>query len=676
MSHAIQATGDGASRELVVVGALRHLEDVLHRPQPRVVVVVRVGDGSGLDERGDEHRTGDTTAGGGVLGVEGGQRGLALVEVTGDAGGRHGDLAHLTGRLERLVVLVDEDEGAFGDGVGGLLDLLRTLVLHGSDVGPLGDTRTGDLATQILDRDRGVNRAHAGLGFGLDGLGPAVAGTGVLGTLDTVGGVGVDEVLVLLTGRRTSDVTVVTGAGELLVAVLVGLHRGVGAGRLPVDVHTVDVLSGGVGSHEVLRHLGRVGEGVGGVLLVALGEFGHRRAGVLVEHVARGVLGDLGVVGGVVEAHVRERWVRLVEGDVDETAVLEGVGLLDEWDVVLQPQIGGVEATDVVLRRGAQRLGVVRLAVLVEQTGEVVALTGGVVGVGAVVRGDPVERWHLVGRLGQIGQQPLVRVLDGLDVVLVGHGSAVHRTGESVLAAVVVADDRVEPREGEVLGDVLVVLLGTGERGDALGLVVVGRLHRLRVVRGVVLAGAGSATQGVLSTSLGMQVLGVSLPGHASGVELVEEGGSLSGVGAAVLAVRGVGSGQRHDLTVVVVGAEGLALVLGDDRLVGAQIGVGDVAVGLQIEGRGLAGDQGGVVVLGVVAGAVVVGEQGTLGGQRLPQVGVLVESGEGGVVGLVLQDDQPHVLDVTGLEPGRRDALVAGGGGRSRGRCGSRLGG
>ena len=596
--------------------------------------------------------------------------------MAGDAGGRHGDLAHLTGCLERLVVLVDEDEGAFGDGVGGLLDLLGTLVLHGSDVGPLGDTRTGDLAAQILDRDRGIDRAHAGLGLGLDGLGLAVAGTGVLGTLDTVGGVGVDEVLVLLTGRRTSDVTIVTGSRELLVAVLVGLHRGVGAGRLPVDVHTVDVLPGGVGSHEVLSHSGRVGEGVGGVLPVALGELGHRRAGVLVEHVARGVLGDLGVVGGVVEAHVRERWVRLVEGDVDEAAILEGLGLLDERDVVLQPQIGGVEATDVVLRRGAQRLGVVRLAVLVEQTGEVVALTGGVVGVGAVVRGDPVERWHLVGRLGQIGQQTLVRVLDGLDVVLVGHGSAVHRTGESVLAAVVVADDRVEPREGEVLGDVLVVLLGTGERGDALGLVVVGRLHRLRVVRGVVLAGAGSATQGVLSTSLGMQVLGVSLPGHAGGVELVEEGGSLSGVGAAVLAVRGVGAGQRHDLTVVVVGAEGFALVLGDDRLVGAQIGVGDVAVGLQVEGRGLAGDQGGVVVLGVVAGAVVVGEQGTLGGQRLPQVRVLVESGEGGVVGLVLQDDQPHVLDVTGLEPGRRDALVAGGGGRSRGRCGSRLGG
>ena len=637
---------------------------------------MRVGDGSGLDERGDEHRTGDTTAGGGVLGVEGGQRGLALVEVTGDAGGRHGDLTHRIGRLERLVVLVDEDEGAFGDGVGGLLDLLGTLVLHGSDVGPLGDTRTGDLAAQILDRDRGIDRAHAGLGLGLDGLGLAVAGTGVLGTLDTVGGVGVDEVLVLLTGRRAGDVAVVAGSRELLVAVLVGLHRGVGAGRLPVDVHTVDVLSGGVGSHEVLSHSGRVGEGVGGVLLVALGELGHRRAGVLVEHVARGVLGDLGVVGGVVEAHVRERWVRLVEGDVDEAAILEGLGLLDERDVVLQPQIGGVEATDVVLRRGAQRLGVVRLAVLVEQTGEVVALTGGVVGVGAVVRGDPVERWHLVGRLGQIGQQTLVRVLDGLDVVLVGHGSAVHRTGESVLAAVVVADDRVEPREGEVLGDVLVVLLGTGERGDALGLVVVGRLHRLRVVRGVVLAGAGSATQGVLSTSLGMQVLGVSLPGHAGGVELVEEGGSLSGVGAAVLAVRGVGAGQRHDLTVIVVGAEGLALVLGDDRLVGAQIGVGDVTVGLQVEGRGLAGDQGGVVVLGVVAGAVVVGEQGTLGGQRLPQVGVLVESGEGGVVGLVLQDDQPHVLDVTGLEPGRRDALVAGGGGRSRGRCGSRLGG
>ena len=52
------------------------------------------------------------------------------------------------------------------------------------------------------------------------------------------------------------------------------------------------------------------------------------------------------------------------------------------------------------------------------------------------------------------------------------------------------------------------------------------------------------------------------------------------------------------------------------------------------------------VVVHAEVAGAVVVGEQGALLGERLPQVAVLIEAGESLVVGLVLQDDQPDVLD------------------------------
>ena len=76
---------------------------------------------------------------------------------------------------------------------------------------------------------------------------------------------------------------------------------------------------------------------------------------------------------------------------------------------------------------------------------------------------------------------------------------------------------------------------------------------------------------------------------------------------------------------------------------------------------RGLAGHQRDVVVHAEVAGAVVVGEERSLLGQRLPQVAVLVEPGEGLVVGLVLQDDQPHVLDRSGGEyhPGCRGRRV-----------------
>ena len=60
--------------------------------------------------------------------------------------------------------------------------------------------------------------------------------------------------------------------------------------------------------------------------------------------------------------------------------------------------------------------------------------------------------------------------------------------------------------------------------------------------------------------------------------------------------------------------------------------------------------------------GAVVVLEQDALRGQRLPQVGVVVEAGEGRVVGLVLEDDQPDVLDLAGRIPRPSETLLPSG--------------
>ena len=75
-----------------------------------------------------------------------------------------------------------------------------------------------------------------------------------------------------------------------------------------------------------------------------------------------------------------------------------------------------------------------------------------------------------------------------------------------------------------------------------------------------------------------------------------------------------------------------------------------------------LARNEGDVVVLGIVAGAVVVVKESTLTGEFLPQIGALVEPGEVLVVGLVLQDDKPHVLDLAGGRIRRRDGGVSGG--------------
>ena len=581
--------------------------------------------------------------------------------MAGDTSCRQGHRGDVGGGLQRLVVGIDDDEGGVRHTILGIGDHVRALVGDLADVGTVGDALAGDLATQIGDGDLAGQLGGASSVADVNrlGLGVAPAGTGVLGAVHAVGLVGVHQIGVLLTGRRAGDVTVVTRSREQLVAVLVGLEGRVRAGRLPVDVLTVDVLSGEVGLDVVLRHLGRLREGVGIVLLVPLREILDGLRGVVVQLLLASGLRDVGVIGGVVERHVREGWVGLVEGDVDESTVLEGIRLLDERNVVAQPQISGVEATGVVLRRGAQRLGVVRLAVGVEETRKVVALTGGVVGVRAVVRGDPAEGRHLVRGLGQIGEKSVGRVVGVGNVLGVRRNATVGRPGQGVLASAVIANDGVEPREGEVFGDVLVVRLSAGEGGDALGLVLLGRLHGLGVLVRGVLQGAGGASQAVLASGVVAQVLGVSLPRDAGGIELVEEGGDVLGVGATVLAVGCVRTGQRENLTVVVVAPELLAGVTVDDRRVRAETGVGDVAVGLEVHLGGLSGDHRGVVVLRVVAGAEVVGEQSALLRQLLPQVGVLVEPGEGGVVGLVLQDDEPDVLDLAAGNVRRGDGGV-----------------
>jgi hypothetical protein len=125
------------------------------------------------------------------------------------------------------------------------------------------------------------------------------------------------------------------------------------------------------------------------------------------------------------------------------------------------------------------------------------------------------------------------------------------------------------------------------------------------------------------------------------GVELVEQRRHVGGVDAAVGARGGVGAGGRFHLPIV-----GVVLQLARHvERTGEFVVIG--AVGLRVGLRGLATHQRDVVVEAEVAGAVVVLQQHPLFGQRLPQIGVVVEPGEGGVVGLVLENDQPHMLDL-----------------------------
>ena len=243
------------------------------------------------------------------------------------------------------------------------------------------------------------------------------------------------------TGRRPVDEGVVAGARVQLVALVVLAQRRVRAGRLVVHVVAEQVLGRRVG----LDRLGCVG-------LVLLG--GR-------------------VVVGVVEAvpGVGERRERLVEGDVDQAALLERLRLLDQRDVVLQEQVRGVQPAGEVLRRGRLRVVrnrrvVVRRAARGERARQVVALADRVVGVAAVVRRDPAERrrasWRSAGRgPGRSAGCPGWRCgWRRSSCRRWTAGSAPGRSTED-------AGQRLEPREREVLGHVLVVRLRRGERGHA-----------------------------------------------------------------------------------------------------------------------------------------------------------------------------------------------------------------
>src|SRR6202012_4959571 len=137
------------------------------------------------------------------------------------------------------------------------------------------------------------------------------------------------------------------------------------------------------------------------------------------------------------------------------------------------------------------------------------------------------------------------------------------------------------------------------------------------------------------------EVLRVPLPADLVGRELVEQRRHAAWVPAAVLAGGGVLPGRGDDLPVIAVALQRSAALV---HMPGEAVVVG--AVVLDVGLRRLPADERDVVVLAVVAGAVVVLEQYALPRHRAPQVGVPVEAGEGRVVGLVLENDQPDVLD------------------------------
>ena len=288
----------------------------------------------------------------------------------------------------------------------------------------------------------------------------------------------------------TVDERVVTGARVQLVALGVPGQRGVRAGRL--EVHRVAEQRLG---RRVRRDRGR----------------GVRRDDRRVREAVAGV---------------GERREGLVEGDVDQAALLERLGPLDLGDDVLEEQVSRVQAAGEV-HRGLRR---VRVG---ETAGQVVAVADGVVRVRAVVRRDPAERRRRLGAL-QVVVQPVGRVEQVRDVVGV---------------AVTGLKDRLEPREREVLGHVLVGRVraarvglgrrpGRGRRGERSA------------------AGLGAdAVRGAAGVGV-VQVLGVALPAHVRGVELVEQRRDRRRVDAAVGAGRRVRAGRRDQLAVVRVGEQ------------------------------------------------------------------------------------------------------------------------
>ena len=75
-------------------------------------------------------------------------------------------------------------------------------------------------------------------------------------------------------------------------------------------------------------------------------------------------------------------------------------------------------------------------------------------------------------------------------------------------------------------------------------------------------------------------------------------------------------------------------------------------AISLRVLLRRLATYHRNVVIKAEMPGPVIVLQQHALRGQRLPQIRVVVQTGERRVKGLVLQDDQPHMLDLPRPDP------------------------
>ena len=277
-------------------------------------------------------------------------------------------------------------------------------------------------------------------------------------------------------------------------------------------------------------------------------------------------------------------------------------------------------------------------------------------GVAAVVRDDLAERRRRAEAL-EVVVQTIARVKQRRQV------------GRVAVARV---EDRCEPRQRVVLGDVLVGRVRAARVGIlGAGAAVAGHRRRAdgRVGRAAVLGARVVRRSGRVGIP---EILRVDLPADAVGVELVEQRRHARWIHAAVAAVRRVRAGGRVELAVVRVRGE---RPRGVDRALQRVI---CRAVALIVGHRRLAAGQREVVVEARVAGAVVVLQERALGRKRLPQVGVAVQAGEARVVRLVLEHDQPDVLDRAAVDAeavvARR--LVAGGrrrrvgvsGGRRRG--------
>ena len=218
-------------------------------------------------------------------------------------------------------------------------------------------------------------------------------------------------------------------------------------------------------------------------------------------------------------------------------------------------------------------------------------------------------------------------------------GARAEQVGDVLGVALAGAAQRLKPREREVLGQVLVgggggarvgLSLAAGRTGIGVGSAAVAGPRRV----------LGRGTVGVV------EVLGVALPAHPGGVELVKQRLDAGRVDAAVGPGGRVGALRGGHLPVVRVLAQRARQIdsAGEVVVVGA--------VHLRVGLCRLAADQRDVVVEAEVAGAEVVLEQDPLLRQRPPQIRVVVQAGERRVVGLVLEDDQPDVLDLARLDP------------------------